>query len=428
MNSPRAHLLIRKGRVIDPANGRDEVLDVLIENGRLVRMGASLDAPGVEIFNAEGLCVFPGLVDVCMRLSEPGGGRSGSIASETRAAASGGFTHLCSLPDTDPVVDNTAVVRLIRERAMKAGFARVLPLAAMTQQLNGSQLAEMQTLKEAGCIGVSNAGKPVQDALVLKRCFEYAATFNIPVMLRPQDNALAAGGCAHEGAVSTRLGLPGVPAIAETIDLARTLLLVEAVGVRAHIHQLSCAASVALLRDAKAKGLTVTADVCIHHLLLDESALEGFNSQCHIQPPLRSQRDRDALITAVADGTIDAVCSQHTPVGTSSKQAPFPSTKAGISGIETLLPLLLHLVEEGHLTLQRAVETLTSGAGKSLDQAVGHLEIGRAASLCVVDTKTRKRPSDDWISAGKNSPWMEAVLPGVVRLTMCEGKITWLSD
>lgn len=427
MNSPHAHLLIRKGRVIDPSTGRDEVLDVLIENGRLMRMGASLDAPGAEIFEADGLCVFPGLVDTCVRLSEPGG-RNGSIASETRAAASGGFTHLCALPDTDPVIDNTAVVRLIREHAMRAGFARVMPLAAMTQQLDGKQVAEMQTLKEAGCIGVSNAGKPIQDALIFKRCLEYATTFDIPVMLRPQDHALAAGGCAHEGPVATRLGLPSVPSVAETISLARALLLIEATGVRAHIHQLSCAASVSLIRAAKAKNIPVTADVCIHHLLLDESAIEGFNSQCHIQPPLRSKTDREALLSAVADGTIDAVCSQHTPISASSKQAPFPATKAGISGTETLLPLLLHLVEEGHLSLQRAIATLTQGAAHSIGQTIGHLEIGRYASLCIVDTKTRQRPADNWVSAGRNSPWLEAVLPGIVRLTVCEGKITWLSD
>jgi len=422
MASPKAHILIRKGRVIDPNTGRDEVLDVLVENGRLVRMGASLDAPGAELFNAEGLCVFPGLVDVCVRLSDS------NVASETRAAASGGITHLCALPDTHPVIDSTAVVRLIRERAMKAGFARVMPLAAMTQGLQGSQLAEMQTLKEAGCIGVSNAGRPIQDALVLKRCLEYAATFDIPVMLRPQDNALAAGGCAHEGPVATRLGLPGVPAVAETIDLARALLLIEATGVRAHVHQLSCAASIELIRNAKAKGLPVTADVGIHHLLLDESAIEGFNSFCHVHPPLRAQTDREALLAAVADGTIDAVCSQHTAIGTSSKQMPFPASKPGISGIETLLPLLLHLVEDNTLTLQRAIEVLTSGAARALGQSVGHLEIGRAASLCVVDPRTRRQPGEDWISAGKNSPWMEAVLPGVVRLTVCEGRVTWLSD
>lgn len=422
MASPKAHLLIRKGRVLDPNTGRDEVMDVLIENGRLVRMGASLDAPGAEMFNAEGLSVFPGLVDTCVRITDS------NIASETRAAASGGITHLCALPDTRPVIDSTAVVRLVRERAMKAGFARVLPLAAMTQQLEGKQLAEMQTLKEAGCIGVSNAGFPIQDALVLKRCLEYAATFDIPVMLRPQDNALAAGGCAHEGHVATRLGLPGVPAVAETIDLARALLLVEATGVRAHVHQLSCAASIELIRNAKAKGLPVTADVSIHHLLLDESAIEGFNSFCHVQPPLRSQADREALLRAVADGTIDAVCSQHTAVGSSSKQMPFPASKPGISGIETLLPLLLHLVEENHLTLTRAIEVITSGAAKALGQTVGHLEIGRAASLCVVDTRSRRQPGDDWISSGKNTPWMEAVLPGVTRLTVCEGRVTWLSD
>ena len=426
--SQKAHILIRKGRVIDPNTGRDEVLDVLIENGRLIRIAASLDAPGAEIINAEGLCVFPGLVDTCVRLSEPGGQGAGSIASETRAAASAGVTHFCARPDTDPVIDNTAVVRLIRERSLKAGFAKILPLAALTQGLEGRQLAEMATLKEAGCIGVSNAGRAVQDALVLKRCFEYAATFDIPVMVRPQDAALSAGGCAHEGPVASRLGLPGIPAVAETVDLARALLLCEASGARLHIQQLSSAAGVALVRHAKAQGLPVTADVSIHHLLLDESALEGFNSDCHIQPPLRSRADRDALLAAAADGTLDAVCSQHMPLGSSSKQAPFPATKAGISGVETLLPLMLLLVEKQALSLQRAIELLTSGPARCLGQSVGHLEIGRNASLCVIDLNARKQPIDDWLSAGKNSPWLETELPGSVRLTVCEGKVTWLSD
>jgi len=426
--SQKAHLLIRKGRVIDPNTGRDEVLDILIENGRLVRIAASLDAPGAEIINAEGMLVLPGLVDTCVHLSEPGGGRSGSIASETRAAASAGITHLCAQPNTNPVIDSTAVVRLIRERSFKAGFAKILPLAAMTRQLEGKQLAEMATLMEAGCIGVSNAGTPVQDALVLKRSFEYAATFGIPVMVQPQDAALSAGGCAHEGPVASRLGLPGIPAVAETVELSRALILCEATGVRLHVQQVSCGASTALIRDAKARGLPVTADVSIHHLLLDESALEGFNSDCHIQPPLRSRDDREALLVAVADGTLDAVCSQHIPLGSSSKQAPFPATRAGIAGIETLLPLMLKLVNEGTLTLHRAIELLTSGPARCLGQQIGHLEIGRNASLCVVDAAAMRTPIDDWLSAGKNSPWLDIALPGNVRLTVCEGKVTWLSD
>lgn len=284
----RASILFRKARVLDPASQRDEVLDVLVEEGRLTRMGASLDAPGCEIFEAEGFWLLPGLVDTCVRLPEPGGHCTGSIASETRAAASGGVTHLCALPDTDPVVDSTAVVRLIRERAMKAGFARVLPLSAMTQGLQGTQLAEMATLREAGCIGISNAGRPVQNALTLKRCLDYAATFDIPVMLRPQDASLGAGGCAHEGPVATRLGLPGIPAVAETVDLARALLLAAETGVRMHVHQVSSVASLGLLEQAKRDGLRVTADVCIHHLLLDESALADFNTHCHVIPDRKS--------------------------------------------------------------------------------------------------------------------------------------------
>ena len=425
---PRADLLIRKARVIDPATGRDEVADLLIEDGRLTRIGASLDAPGAELFDAEGLWLLPGLVDSCVRLPEPGNHRRGSLHSETRAAASGGITHLCASPDTDPVIDSAAVVRLIRDRAMRAGFARVLPVAALTQGLEGSQLAEMATLKDVGCIAVSNAGHRVQDALVLKRSLEYAATFDLPVIFRPQDSALSAGGCVHEGPVAARLGLPGIPAVAETVDLARALLLVEATSVRAHFHQISCAASVALLRHARAQGLPVTADVSIHHLLLDESAIEGFNSFCHISPPLRSRADRDALIQGVIDGTLDAITSQHTPLGSSAKLAPFPSTRPGISGLDTLLSLTLELVQRDQIPLRRAIDALTSAPARCLGLNAGRLEDGRLASLCIVDPAASRLPGEDWLSAGRNSPWLDTELPGVVRLTVCEGKVTWLSD
>ncbi|MBM1142362.1 dihydroorotase [Alcanivorax sp. ZXX171] len=423
----KAHLLIRKGRVIDPASGRDEVADLLVEDGRLARIGASLDAPGAEIIEAEGQWVLPGLVDACVHLSVPGSGRAGDIASETRAAAAGGVTHLAAQPDCGPV-DSTAVVRLIREQAGQAGFARVLPVAALTQGLEGHQLAEMATLARAGCIAVGQGGAPVADALVLKRGLEYAATFDLPVMFRPQEAALSAGGCAHDGPVATRLGLPGIPAVAESVELARDLLLVEATGVRAHFQQISSRDSLPLLRAAKARGLPVTADVSVHHLLLDESAVEGFNSQCHVIPPLRGAADREALLAAVADGTIDAVCSQHQPVGSSSKAAPFPSTKPGISGLDTLLPLMLKLAEDGALPLARALDAVTAAPARCLGIQAGHLEPGRPASLCVLAADESRTLSSHWLSAGRNSPWLHSRLPGVVKLTVCQGRVSWLSD
>ncbi len=423
----KAHLRLRKGRVIDPASGRDDVADRLIENGRLTRIGASLDAPGADIIEAEGHWVLPGLVDACVHLSLPGSGRSGDIASETRAAAAGGITHMAAQPDCGPV-DSTAVVRLIREQAGQAGFARILPIAAMTQGLKGEQLAEMATLARAGCIAVGNAGGKVADALVLKRCLEYAATFDMPVMFRPQDAALSAGGCAHEGPVATRLGLPGIPALAESVDLSRDLLLVEATGVRAHFQQISSRESLRLLRVAKQRGLPVTADVSIQHLLLDESALEGFNSHCHVIPPLRSAEDREALLEAVADGTIDAICSQHTPIGSSSKAAPFPATRPGMAGVDTLLSLVLGLVDEGKLDLARALDAVTAAPARCLDIQAGQLETGRPASLCVLDANAEKDYAEHWLSAGSNSPWRGSVLKGSVKLTVCQGKVSWLTD
>jgi dihydroorotase len=325
-------------------------------------------------------------------------------------------------------VDSAAVVRLIREQAGHAGFARVLPIGAMTQGLAGTQLAEMFTLARAGCIAMGQAGTQVADALVLKRCLEYAATFDLPVMFRPQDTALAADGCAHDGPVATRLGLPGIPAVAESVDLARDLLLVEATGVSAHFQQISSRESLHLLREAKRRGLPVTADVSIHHLLLDEDALEGFNSHCHVIPPLRGAADREALLAAVADGTIDAICSQHQPIGTSSKAAPFPATRPGISGLDTLLSLTLALVEQGALPLARALEAVTAAPARCLGIQAGQLETGRPASLCVVAADERRAMAAHWLSAGHNSPWRHATLPGAIKLTVCHGRVSWLSN
>lgn len=421
----KTHLLIRQARIIDPSSQRDEIADLLIEDGRISRIGASLDGRGANIVNAKGLWLLPGLVDTCVHLPEPGHHRAGTIASETLAAAAGGVTHFCAPPDTDPVADNTAVIRLIRERATQTALARVLPLAALTQGLAGQQLAEMQTLKNAGCIGVSNAGYPVANSLILKRSLEYAATFGIPVMFRPQDASLSQGGCAHDGPVATRLGLPSIPAVAESLDMSRILHLVEHTGVRAHFYQLSSADSIRLLRAAKTKGLPVTADVCIHHLLLDESAVEDFNSNCRIDPPLRSQADREALVDAVADGTIDAISSQHKPLGSSAKLAPFPSTKPGISGIETLLPLVLKLVSSGCIPLTRAIDALTQAPAHCLGINAGHLEAGRRANICLIDPKAQRLPRQEWQSAGTNSPWLDTKLPSQQVLTITDGRITW---
>ena len=390
----KANILIRKGRVIDPASGRDDVADLLIEIGRLTRIGAS-SAPGADIIEADAIgCCQVWWMPVCTCRCQA------VVALATSPAKP-------ALPPVVPAAlspiataDSTAVVRLIREQAGQAGFARIMPIAAMTQGLQGEQLAEMATLAKAGCIAAGNAGRRIASALVLKRCLEYAATFDMPVMFRPQDSALSAGGCAHEGPVATRLGLPGIPAIAESVDLSRDLLLVEATGVRAHFQQISSRQSLRLLREAKQQGLPVTADVSIQHLLLDESALEGFNSHCHVIPPLRSAQDREALLEAVADGTIDAICSQHTPIGSSSKAAPFPATRPGMAGVDTLLSLVLELVDEGKLSLTRALDAVTAAPARCLGIQAGQLETGRPAP--VVDAQSRKDYGEHWLSAGNN--------------------------
>jgi len=335
-------LSILNGRVIDPVNGVDRVADLFVVKGRIAALGNAPEGFVADrSIDASGQLVCPGLVDLRARLREPGQETKATIASETRAAAAGGITTLVSPPDTDPVVDNPAVVDLIRHRAAQAGFARVLSLGALTQGLTGKTLAEMYALKTAGCIGVSNGDRAVSNTEVMRRAMEYAATQSLPVFLRAEDPWLAEGGCAHEGAVSVRLGLPGIPEAAETIAVARDLQLIEQTGVHAHFCGLSSVRAVKMIARARFDGLPVTVDVSAHQLFLTEMDIGYFDSQCHVRPPLRTQRDRDGLRQALADGTISAVCSDHQPHDVDAKLAPFPASEPGISGLETLLPLTL---------------------------------------------------------------------------------------
>jgi dihydroorotase len=416
----RSSLLIRQARLLDPASGHDGVQDVLIEDGRIARIGARVDVPADEVIDATGLWLLPGLVDIGVPAMA-----IGNIAQETTAAASGGVSQLAVFPSQVCQLDNTAQLRLLQETAAQSGRTQLLPCAALTRELKGEQLADMQTLAQLGAIAFGNAQRPIHSNLVLKRCLEYAATFDLLVSFCPQDYDLSHNGCAHEGAVASRLGLPGIPASAETLALARTLLLAEETGVRIHIHHLSCARSLDLIRTARSHGVRVSCDVAIHHLLCDESAISQFDSQFHLRPPLRRSADREALLAAVADGTIDAISSQHTPLPVAAKQQPFGSSKPGIAGVETLLPLTLKLVEEGRLPLLRALDAITHAAARSLAIDAGHITAGHAANLCLVDANAQRRPRDHWQSGGRNSPWLDTLLPGAVKLTLSNGTVTW---
>lgn len=415
------------GRLIDPANGVDRVCDLHLAAGRVAAIGPPPRgfAPK-RIIDAAGRILCPGLIDLSARLREPGQEHKATIASETRAAASGGITSLCFPPDTNPVNDTPAVTELIRRKAKASAQCRVLPLGALTQGLQGEQLSEMAALKKAGCIAMSDGQRPMPNTLVLRRALEYSATFDLPVCLFAEDPWLRDQGCAHEGQVCARLGLPGIPEAAETVALARSLALATHTGARIHFHSLSSGASALMLAQARSQGLRVTADVAIHQLHLTEMDLEGFDSRCHVIPPLRTLGDREALRRAVAEGTIGAICSDHQPHEEDAKAAPFPSTAPGISGLETLLPLTLKLVEEKVLSLSEAIARLTIGPARILGIPHGQLAVGAPADIAIFD------PQACWIleegamlSHGHNTPFLGWELCGRVTHTLVGGRMVF---
>ena len=422
-------IAIRGGRLIDPAHQIDAILDLFIAAGRVAGIGPAPDGFVAEqTLDARDRIVCPGLIDLCARLREPGQEHKATIASETRAAAGGGVTTLICPPDTDPVIDEPAVVELIRRRAEAADHARVLTLGALTHRLRGERLAEMAALKDAGCVGFSDGGHPIANTLVLRRALEYAATFDLTVFLTPFDPVLGPG-CAHEGQVATRLGLPGIPAAAEAGVIARDLELVRDIGVRVHFGRLSSARAVALVARAQAEGLSVSADVAVHHLHLTEIDLTGFDSLCHVRPPLRGLRDQDALRTGLAQGILGALCSDHQPHEPDAKQAPFGDTEPGISGLDTLLALSLRLVQDGIVSLPTLIERLTWGPARILGLDSGHLGPGALADICIFD------PNAHWLletalmrSRGQNSPFLGWELSGAVTHTLLAGRVVFARE
>jgi len=416
---------ILNGRLIDPAHAIDDVVDLHIDNGMVVAVG---DAPAEfnadEVIDARDRVVCPGLVDLAASLREPGYEYKATLASETAAAARGGITTLLCTPDTNPVIDNSAVVELVHRIAKKLGQARVLPTGALTRGLKGEQLSEMATLRAAGCVAISNASAPLTSTLVERRALEYAATFGIPVFLRSEDRHLRAGGCVHEGAVSARLGLPAIPSAAESVAVARDLALAEHTQAQVHFRNLSTQTAARMIKEAQAAGLPVTADVAVHQLHLTEMDVDGFVAECHVSPPFRTLADREALRHAVANGTISAICSDHQPHEPDAKQRPFPETEPGISGLETLLGLTLRLVEEKVLDLPTALARVTSGPADILGLPYGRLGIGSPADVCIFD------PGRDWTlqademrSEGRNTPFAGWDFPARITHTLFNGRV-----
>ena len=424
-NHLSSRLSIRHGRLIDPANGIDALLDLHIADGKVLAVGGAPEGfEPDQVLDATGQVVCPGLIDLCARLREPGQEHKGTIASETAAAAAGGITSLCCPPDTTPIIDTPAVAQLITRTAAMAGKARVVPAGALTHGLAGEQLSEMAALRQAGCAVMCQAERPIINTQVLRRAMEYAATFGLTVIMRPENPFLRDNGCAHEGRISARLGLPGIPEAAETVALARDLEVAKQTGARVHFRALSCARSLEKLAAAQARGIAVSADVSAHQLILTEDDLEGFNSQCHLNPPLRTAADRDALREAVRTGLVSAVCSDHQPHEPDAKLAPFPSTAPGMAALETLLPLLLRLVAAGVLDLPTAIARLTSGPAAILGLPLGNLAPGRAADVCVFDPETKWRVGPKtWLSQGRNSPFWGERFKGRVTWTLLGGQI-----
>lgn len=421
-------LSIINGRVIDPANQIDQVTDIHIQQGKIIALGtAPENFTAQQTIDAHDQIVCPGLVDLRVRLREPGYETKGTIASETRAAAAGGVTSLCCPPDTDPIIDNAALVKLIRLKAQTEGVAKVYTLSALTQQLKGEKLSEMRELKDAGCVGATNALHPVKSTLVMRRALEYASSHDITVFIQAFDPWLS-DGCAHEGNVSTRLGLAGIPESAETIAIARDLQLIELTGAKVHFCQLSSAKAVQLVQQAQEAGLPVTADVTAHHLHLTEMDIGFFDSNCHVIPPLRTQRDMETLRRGLNSGIITAVVSDHQPHDSDAKLAPFAETEAGISGVETLLPLALKMMDEIDITLNEVISRLTFQPASILNIPEGTLGIDCDADICIFDPESYWRVDrDKFLSKGKNTPFHGWELKGKVNYTFKSGELVYSS-
>jgi dihydroorotase len=429
-------ILIHGGRIVCPATGRDEVVDIAVASGRIVAIGKGVDFTPDRVLNATGLVVAPGLVDLAARLREPGQEHEGMLESELAAAAAGGVTSLVCPPDTDPVLDEPGLVEMLKFRARKLSRCRVFPLGALTRRLEGAALTEMAQLTEAGCVGFSQADAAITDTLVLQRALQYAATFGYTVWLRPNDGWLGQG-VAAQGAVATRLGLSGVPVVAETVALATLFELVRVTGARVHLCRLSSAAGVAMLRTAKAVGLPVTADVSINSLHLTDVDIGYFNPDMRLVPPLRQGADRDALRAALADGSIDALVSDHDPVADDAKQLPFGEAEPGATGLELLLSLSLRWAQDSGLPLATALARITHDPVRVLGDALGSLASsagrvveGGVADLCLFD------PAAEWAvaperlaSQGKHTPFAFAstgmALPGRVRATLVAGTVAY---
>ncbi|MDP3843849.1 MAG: dihydroorotase [Oxalobacteraceae bacterium] len=427
-------LHIKNGHLVDPANGIDAKKDICIAAGKIVGIhapgGAPADFAADKVIDASGLIVAPGLVDLSARLREPGYEYKATLESEMQAAMQGGVTSLVCPPDTDPVLDEPGLVEMLKYRAKSLNQAHVYPLGALTVGLKGQALTEMAELTEAGCIGFSQAFEPIQDTNVLLRAMQYAKTFGYSLWLRPQDAHLGHGGIAHSGPIAARLGLSGIPVIAETVAVHTIFELMRATGARVHLCRMSSAAGLELVRAAKREGLPVTCDVGVHHIHLTEMDIGFFDSNARMLPPLRSQRDRDAIRRCLLDGTIDAICSDHTPVDDDEKMLPFGEATPGATGLELLLSLTLKWAEEcvapPAQAISRAIAKITTDAARAGALACGQLSVGSVADLCLFDPDARWTVEAGALaSQGKHTPFLGYEMLGQVQATIVAGHLAF---
>jgi dihydroorotase len=423
--------LIQGGHVIDPGrvNG---VADVLIEDGKVVAIGHDLlvkrtrKSGEIHVIDAANKLVVPGFVDLHVHLREPGFEYKETIKTGTAAAAAGGFTSVCCMPNTHPVNDSQAITEFILEQARMAGNARVFPVGAITKGSEGKELAEIGDLRRAGCVAISDDGQPVMNSMVMRRAMEYALAFDLPVIDHCEDLHLSEGGCMNEGIVSTQLGLQGVPAAAEDVMVSRNLALAELTGARLHLAHLSTIGSVRMVREAKARGIRVTAEACPHHFTLTEEAVRRFNTLAKMNPPLRTWDDVHAIKEGLRDGTIDVIATDHAPHAGQEKQQEFAAAPNGIVGLETALPLTLALVEEGILTLESAIEKLTTAPAKAFSLRTGTLAPGVDADVVIVDAQhTWEIDPSRFRSKSRNTPFAGWKVKGRVKMTLLGGKIVY---
>ncbi len=418
---------IKNGRLIDPKNRVDARQDVYIAERRIVAVGnAPAGFVADRTIDAAGLIVIPGLMDLAARLREPGYEYKATLESEMTAAVAGGVTSLACPPDTDPPLDEPGLVEMLKHRARSLNQCRVFPVGALTKGLAGVELTEMNELTEAGCKAFSNADAPLTDTRVFLRAMQYAATFGYRVWIRPQDSYLAKNGVAHDGEVASRLGLPPIPVIAETVALGTALKLARETGVKLHICRVSSAAGVQMIREAKLEGISVTCDVSMNHVHLTDMDIGFFDANYHLLPPLRSLRDKEALRAGLLDGTIDAICSNHSPVDDDAKQLPFQEAEAGATGLELLLPLVLKWAEQENVPMLDALANVTINPAQLLGQKMGHLSVGAHADLCIFDPKAAWKVEPAALkSQGKNTPFNGYEMQGRVRYTLLDGQLVF---